>query len=82
MIKWLKKIEQAIHLGMMPFIVNSNFKLKTSLTRYRTYHLDACTSKHAHPPYAHTIFEMSFTNWNLGHVSYKILWSSPIPICS
>ncbi len=37
---------------------------------------------HAHSPYAHIIFQMSLTHWNLGHVSYKNLWPSPIPMCS
>jgi len=77
-----KLIEQALHLGMMPFIISSNFKLKTSLTIYRTYHLYACASKHAHSSYAHIIFQLSLPHWNLGHVSYKILWPSPILICS
>jgi hypothetical protein len=48
----------------LPFMAGSNFKLKTSLTGSRTFHLDACTPmEHAHPPYAHIVLQMSLTHW-------------------
>jgi hypothetical protein len=47
----------------MPFIVGLSKKQKTSLMGSKTYHPNACTFKeHAHPPYAHIVFQMSFSN--------------------
>ncbi len=44
------------------FMGDLNFKLQTSNIRSKTSHLNICISmKHAHPSYAHIIFEMSIT---------------------
>lgn len=43
---------------------NSNFKLKTSISGSRSFHLDGCIStEHAHPSYSHTTFQMPLKHW-------------------
>ncbi len=43
---------------------NSNFKLKTSISGSRSFHLDGCVStEHAHPSYSHTTFQMPLKHW-------------------
>jgi len=66
---WQNK--QAIHLVMtLVFMASSKFKLKNSLTRCRTSHLNACTfMEHAHPSYAHIVSNVTYT---LGEIQTKI----------
>jgi hypothetical protein len=51
-------------------MASSKFKLKNSLTRCRTSHLNACTfMEHAHPSYAHIVSNVTYT---LGEIQTKI----------
>jgi hypothetical protein len=49
---------------ILPCMVISHFKLKYFLIEFITFHLDACICiEHAHPSYAHIVFQMLLTHW-------------------
>jgi hypothetical protein len=60
---------------------NSNFKLKTSISGSRSFHLYGCVSTgHAHPSYSHTTLQMPLKHWVM--FESKKLCPNLTPMCS